>query len=183
MVIDVSSNWSTFGPVEHLQWSLWSHRGTYLRYKNRFQWIAQQPVDEQQSYFLCDNKLESGLRCSHIYLKDKFSDSGCPVCGSYSAIDIHKEQRMEDSVNDIGLHRLFFERIPAIYEEMNKDIWRTLGRTAWTGAERDELIFLAFCKAFSLVSGAPSASDSEFWHYALQGEAAIRHFLVENKFR
>mgnify|MGYP001264545781 FL=1 len=181
VVIDVSSNWSTFGPVENLQWSLWSHRGTYLRYKNRFQWIAQQPVDEQQSYFLCDNKLESGLRCSHIYLKDKFSDTGCPVCGSYSAIDIHKEQRMEDSVNDIGLHRLFFERIPAIYEEMNKDIWRTLGRTAWTGAERDELIFLAFCKAFSLVSGVPSSSDSEFWHYALQGEAAIRHFLVENR--
>ena len=181
VVIDVSSNWSTFGPVEHLQWSLWSHRGTYLRYKNRFQWIAQQPVDEQQSYFLCDNKLESSLRCSHIYLKDKFSDTGCPVCGSYSAIDIHKEQRMEHSVNDIGLHRLFFERIPAIYEEMNKDIWRTLGRTAWTGAERDELIFLAFCKAFSLVSGAPSSSDSEFWHFALQGEAAIRHFLVENR--
>ena len=181
VVIDVSSNWSTFGPVEHLQWSLWSHRGTYLRYKNRFQWIAQQPVDEQQSYFLCDNKLESSLRCSHIYLKDKFSDTGCPVCGSYSAIDIHKEQRMEDSVNDIGLHRLFFGRIPAIYEEMNKDIWRTLGRTAWTGAERDELIFLAFCKAFSLVSGAPSSSDSEFWHFALQGEAAIRHFLVENR--
>ena len=181
VVIDVSSNWSTFGPVEHLQWSLWSHRGTYLRYKNRFQWIAQQPVDEQQSYFLCDNKLESSLRCSHIYLKDKFSDTGCPVCGSYSAIDIHKEQQMEDSVNDIGLHRLFFERIPAIYEEMNKDIWRTLGRTAWTGAERDELIFLAFCKAFSLVSGAPSSSDSEFWHFALQGEAAIRHFLVENR--
>ena len=181
VVIDVSSNWSTFGPVEHLQWSLWSHRGTYLRYKNRFQWIAQQPVDEQQSYFLCDNKLESSLRCSHIYLKDKFSDTGCPVCGSYSAIDIHKEQRMEDSVNDIGLHRLFFERVPAIYEEMNKDIWRTLGRTAWTGAERDELIFLAFCKAFSLVSGAPSSSDSEFWHFALQGEAAIRHFLVENR--
>ncbi|MBL6605549.1 MAG: DEAD/DEAH box helicase [Alphaproteobacteria bacterium] len=181
VVIDVSSNWSTFGPVENLQWSLWSHRGIYLRYKNRFQWIAQQPVDEQQSYFLCDNKLESGLRCSHIYLKDKFSDTGCPVCGSYSAIDIHKEQRMEDSVNDIGLHRLFFERIPAIYEEMNKDIWRTLGRTAWTGAERDELIFLAFCKAFSLVSGVPSSSDSEFWHYALQGEAAIRHFLVENR--
>ena len=181
VVIDVSSNWSTFGPVEHLQWSLWSHRGTYLRYKNRFQWIAQQPVDEQESYFLCDNKLESSLRCSHIYLKDKFSDTGCPVCGSYSAIDIHKEQRMEDSVNDIGLHRLFFGRIPAIYEEMNKDIWRTLGRTAWTGAERDELIFLAFCKAFSLVSGAPSSSDSEFWHFALQGEAAIRHFLVENR--
>ena len=181
VVIDVSSNWSTFGPVEKLQWSLWSHRGSYLRFKNRFEWIAQQPIDEQTSYYLCDNKLESGLRCSHIYLKDKFSDSGCPVCGSYSAIDIHKEQRMEDSVNDIGLHRLFFERIPAVFDEMNKDIWRTLGRTAWTGAEKDELIFLAFCKAFELVSGQPSSSDSEFWAHTLQGEAAIRHYLVTEK--
>ncbi len=180
-VIDVSSNWSTFGPVEKLKWSLWSHRGSYLRFKNRFQWIAQQPVDEQKSYYLCDNKLDTGLRCSHVYLKDKFSDSGCPVCNSYSAIDIHKEQRMEDSVNDIGLHRLFFERIPIIFEEMNKDIWRTLGRTAWTGAEKDELIFLCFCKSFEVVTGKPSKSDSEFWHFTLQGEASIRQFLVENK--
>jgi hypothetical protein len=88
---------------------------------------------------------------------------------------------MEDSVNDIGLHRLFFERIPAIFEEMNKDIWRTLGRTAWTGAERDEQIFLAFCKIFEVVSGEPSTSDSEFWHLTLQGEAGIRRFLVENR--
>ena len=181
VVIDVSSNWSTFGPVEKLQWSLWSHRGSYLKFKNRFQWIAQQPVSDQESYFLCDNKLETGLRCSHIYLKDKFSDSGCPVCGSYSAIDIHKEQKLDSSVNDIGLHRLFFERIPQVFEEMNKDIWRTLGRTAWTGGEKPELIFLAFCKAFELVSGEPSTSDSEFWQYTLDGEAAIRKFLVENK--
>ena len=74
VVIDVSSNWSTFGPVEKLQWTLWSHRGSYLKFKNRFEWIAQQPVDEQTSYYLCDNKLTSGLRCSHIYRKDKFSD-------------------------------------------------------------------------------------------------------------
>lgn len=181
VVIDVSSNWATFGPVEQLQWSLWSHRGSYLKYKNRFQWIAQQPVDDQKSYFLCDNKRDTGLRCSFIYLKDKFTDTGCPICGSYSAIDIHKEQKMGDSVNDIGLHRLFFERIPAIFDEMNHDIWRTLGGTAWTGAERDELIFLGFCKAFSLVSGAPSSSDSEFWQYTLQGEASVRHFLVKNK--
>jgi len=180
-VIDVSSNWSTFGPVEKLQWSLWSHRGSYLKFKNRFEWIAQQPLDEQSSFYLCDNKLDGGLRCSHVYLKDKFSDTGCPVCGSFSAIDIHKEQKMDSQVNDIGLHRLFFERIPQVYEEMNRDIWRTLGRTAWTGAEKPELIFLAFCKAFELVSGAPSNSDSEFWHHTLQGEAAIRGFLVENK--
>ena len=181
VVIDVSSNWSTFGPVEKLQWSLWSHRGSYLKFKNRFEWIAQQPLDEQSSFYLCDNKLEGGLRCSHVYLKDKFSDTGCPVCGSFSAIDIHKEQKMDSQVNDIGLHRLFFERIPQVYEEMNRDIWRTLGRTAWTGAEKPELIFPAFCKAFELVSGAPSNSDSEFWHHTLQGEAAIRGFLVENK--
>ena len=181
VVIDVSSNWSTFGPVEQLQWSLWSHRGSYLKFKNRFEWIAQQPVDEQSSYFLCDNKLGSGLRCPHIYLKDKFADTGCPVCGSYSAIDIHKEQKMDSSINDIGLHRLFFERIPQVYGEMNHSIWRTLGQTAWTGAEKSELIFLAFCKAFELVSGDVSRSDSEFWHYTLEGEAELRHFLVSNK--
>ena len=150
VVIDVSSNWSTFGPVEQLQWSLWSHRGSYMRFKNRFEWISQQPVDEQKSYYLCDQKQESGLRCSHVYLKNKFEDGGCPACGSLSAIDIHKEQKMDSSINDIGLHRLFFERIPAIYEEMNHNIWRTLGQTAWTGSEKPELIFLAFCKAFAL---------------------------------
>ncbi|MBT5573798.1 MAG: DEAD/DEAH box helicase [Alphaproteobacteria bacterium] len=181
VVIDVSSNWSTFGPVEKLQWTLWSHRGSYLKFKNRFEWIAQQPVDEQTSYYLCDNKLSSGLRCSHIYMKDKFSDSGCPVCGSFSAIDVHKEQKMDSSVNDIGLHRLFFERIPQVYEEMNHHIWRTLGSTAWTGAEKQELIFLAFCKAFELVDGNPSNSDSEFWKLTLDGEAALRSFLVGNK--
>ena len=181
VVIDVSSNWSTFGPVEQLQWSLWSHRGSYMKFKNRFEWIAQQPVDEQKSYFLCDQKQPSGLRCSHVYLKNKFEDGGCPVCGSLSAIDIHKEQKMDSSVNDIGLHRLFFERIPAIYGEMNHSIWRTLGQTAWTGSEKPELIFLAFCKAFALVSGEPSHNDSEFWKLTLDGEAAVRTFLVENR--
>ena len=181
VVIDVSSNWSTFGPVEKLKWSLWSHRGSYMKYKNRFEWIAQQPVDEQQSYYLCDQKLETGLRCSHVYLKNKFEDGGCPACGSLSAIDIHKEQKMDSSINDIGLHRLFFERIPAIYEEMNHHIWRTLGDTAWTGSEKPELIFLTFCKAFALVSGEPSTSDSDFWKLTLDGEAKVRAFLVENR--
>ena len=152
-----------------------------MKFKNRFEWIAQQPVDEQKSYFLCDQKQPSGLRCSHVYLKNKFEDGGCPVCGSLSAIDIHKEQKMDSSVNDIGLHRLFFERIPAIYGEMNHSIWRTLGQTAWTGSEKPELIFLAFCKAFALVSGEPSHTDSEFWKLTLDGEAAVRKFLVENR--
>ena len=152
-----------------------------MRFKNRFEWISQQPVDEQKSYYLCDNKLSTGLRCSHVYLKNKFEDGGCPACGSLSAIDIHKEQKMDSSVNDIGLHRLFFERIPTVYDEMNHHIWRTLGDTAWTGAEKPELIFLAFCKAFALVSGAPSTSDSDFWKLTLDGEAAVRGFLVKNR--
>ena len=42
IVIDVSSNWSTFGPVEKLKWELWSHRRSFLRFKNRFNWIAEQ---------------------------------------------------------------------------------------------------------------------------------------------
>jgi ERCC4-related helicase len=42
IVIDVSSNWSTFGPVEKLEWSLWSHRRSYMQFMNRFNWIGQQ---------------------------------------------------------------------------------------------------------------------------------------------
>ena len=42
VVIDVSSNWSTFGPVEKLEWSLWSHRKSYMQFMNRFNWIGQQ---------------------------------------------------------------------------------------------------------------------------------------------
>ena len=53
IIIDVSSNWSTFGPVEKLQWSLWSHRRSYMKYMNRFNWIGQQqdgkcPKQEEQ---------------------------------------------------------------------------------------------------------------------------------------
>ena len=86
---------------------------------------------------------------------------------------------MEDSVNDIGLHRLFFERIPAIYEEMNKDIWRTLGRTAGQG-QNARTYLPGFLQPLA-IKRCTIWIDSEFWHYALQGEAAIRHFLVENR--
>ena len=69
VVIDVSSNWSTFGPVEKLQWSLWNHRRSYVQFKNRFNWIGQQLEhdDNDNIYLLCDYKLSTGLRCSHIY--------------------------------------------------------------------------------------------------------------------
>ena len=59
IVIDVSSNWSTFGPVEKLEWSLWDHRKSYVRYKNRFNWIGEQLEQgaDEKIYFLCENKL------------------------------------------------------------------------------------------------------------------------------
>ena len=55
VVIDVSSNWSTFGPVEKLQWSLWSHRRSFMEFMNRFNWIGKQQDGEDSDtvYLLC----------------------------------------------------------------------------------------------------------------------------------
>ena len=183
VVIDVSSNWSTFGPVEKLQWSLWSHRRSYMQYMNRFNWIGQQQhgEDSDDTFMLCENQLPSKYRCSHIYKKNTYSDDTCPVCGSYAAIDIHKEQNLDSTLNEIGLHRLFFDRVAKVYEEMDLSVWASLGGTAWKTANAKEQIFLSFCKAFGEVSGEATKSESHFWDVALDVEANIRGYLVENK--
>jgi superfamily II DNA or RNA helicase len=183
IVIDVSSNWSTFGPVEKLEWTLWSHRRSYMQFMNRFNWIGQQQDGENGSdvYLLCKIKLPDGTRCSHIYKKDAHDDDTCPVCGSYDAVDIYKEQKLDVSLNENGLHRLFFDRVPKVYEEMNLSVWASMGGTAWRTGNAQERVFLAFCKAFVEVSGDPTQSESDYWDTALAAEARIRGFLVENK--
>ena len=183
VVIDVSSNWSTFGPVEKLQWSLWNHRRSYVQFKNRFNWIGQQLEhdDNDNIYLLCENKLSTGLRCSHIYKKNTYSDSGCPVCGSVASIDIRKEQKIDSTLNEIGLRRLFYDRVEKVYQEMDLSIWGTLGNAAWKSAEPKEMVFLAFCMAFSEVSSEATNSESEFWDVALNTEAKIRAYLVDKK--
>ena len=95
VIIDVSSNWSTFGPVEKLEWSLWSHRKSYMQFMNRFNWIGQQQdgEDSVDIHLLCKNELSDGNRCSHIYKKGTHEDDTCPVCGTYAAVDIYKEQK------------------------------------------------------------------------------------------
>jgi superfamily II DNA or RNA helicase len=185
VVIDVSSNWSTFGPVEKLEWSLWSHRRSYMRFMNRFNWIGQQQDGEDSNdvYLLCENKLPDGTRCSHIYKKNAYEDDTCPVCGTYAAIDIYKEQKLDSLLNENGLHRLFFDRVPKVYDEMDLSVWTSLGGTAWKSATGKEQVFLAFCKAFVEVSGEPTQSESDYWDAALAAEARIRGYLVENKFR
>ena len=185
IIIDVSSNWSTFGPVEKLEWSLWSHRRSYMQFMNRFNWIGQQQDGEEGSdvYLLCENELPNKTRCSHIYRKDAFEDDTCPVCGTYAAINIFKEQKLDSSLNENALHRLFFERVPKVYEEMNLSVWRNLGNSAWKSAEAKEQVFLAFCMAFVEVSGEPTKSESEYWDAALEAEAKIRGYLVEKKIR
>ena len=183
VVIDVSSNWSTFGPVEKLQWSLWNHRRSYVQFKNRFNWIGQQLEhdDNDNIYLLCENKLSTGLRCSHIYKKNTYSDSGCPVCGSVASIDIRKEQKIDSTLNEIGLRRLFYDRVEKVYQEMDLSIWGSLGNAAWKSAEPKEMVFLAFCMAFSEVSSEATNSESEFWDVALDTEAKIRAYLVDKK--
>jgi len=185
IVIDVSSNWSTFGPVENLEWSLWSHRRSYMQFMNRFNWIGQQQDDEDASetYLLCNNELPSGMRCSHIYLKNAFENETCPVCGTYAAIDIYKEQKLDKSLNENKLHTLFFERVPKVYSEMNVSVWSSLDKTAWKSATPKEQVFLAFCMAFAEVSSAKTQSESDYWDATLAAEAHIRGYLVENNFQ
>ncbi len=185
IIIEVSSNWSTFGPVEQLEWSLWSHRRSYMQFMNRFNWIGQQRDAENSSavYLLCNNKLPNSTRCSHIYKKSIHENDTCPVCGTYAAVDIYKEQKLDNLLNENGLHRLFFERVPKVYKEMNLSVWNSLGATAWKSATAKEQVFLAFCKAFVEVSGEPTQSESDYWNAALAAEVLIRSYLVENKFR
>ena len=183
IVIDVSSNWSTFGPVEKLEWSLWSHRKSYMQFMNRFNWIGQQQDDETDNeiYLLCKNELPNGTRCSLMYKKEMYENDACPICNTYAAIDIYKEQKLDTSLNENKLHNLFFERIPTIYSEMNLSIWNSLGQTAWKTAEPKEQVFLVFCLAFQKVSAEATQSESEYWDIALSTEAEIRGYLVENK--
>jgi len=185
VVIDVSSNWSTFGPVEKLEWSLWSPPRSYLQFMNRFNWIGEEQDNEEHpaTYLLCKNELPSGIRCSHIYLKNAYENETCPVCGTYAAIDIYKEQKLDSSLNENKLHTLFFERVPRVYEEMDLSVWASLGRTAWKSATPKEQVFLAFCMAFAKVSGEPTQSESDYWDAALAAETHIREYLVKNKFQ
>jgi superfamily II DNA or RNA helicase len=185
IIIDVSSNWSTFGPVEKLEWSLWSHRRSYMQFMNRLNWIGQQQDGEDggDTYLLCENELSNRTRCSHIYMKNAYEDDTCPVCGTYAATDIYREQKLDNSLTENGLHRLFFERVPRVYDEMNLSIWNSLGGTAWKSATGKERVFLAFCMAFMNVSGEPTQSESDYWDVALAAEASIRAYLAENKIR
>ena len=59
VVIDVSSNWTTFGPVEKLKWMLWSPPRSFLQFQNRFNWVGQQQDDEDkpETYLLCKNDI------------------------------------------------------------------------------------------------------------------------------
>ena len=184
IVIDVSSNWSTFGPIEKLEWTLWSNRGSHMQFMNRFNWIGEQQDGDDGSdiYLLCKNKLASNMRCSHIYKKNSYEDDTCPVCGTYAAIDIYKEQKLEKTLNESGLHRLFFDRVPKVCDEMNLSVWESLGGTAWKTATDKEKVFLSFCMAFAQVSGEETRSESDYWDAALAAEVYIRSYLVKHKF-
>jgi hypothetical protein len=152
-----------------------------MQFMNRFNWIGQQQDGEDSSeiYLLCKSELANGTRCSHIYKKDAHKDDTCPICGTYAAIDIYKERKLENSLNEKGLHRLFFERVPKVFDEMDLSVWNRLGSTAWKSANAKEQVFLAFCMAFTEVSGEKTDAESEYWDAALATEASIRAYLVE----
>ena len=103
------------------------------------------------------------------------------MCGTYAAIDIYKELKLDSSLNESGLHRLFFDRVPKVYDTMNLSVWKNLGDMAWKTATGKERVFLAFCMAFAEVSGEPTQTESDYWDVPLAAEARIRAYLAENK--
>ena len=52
---------------------------------------------------------------------------------------------------------------------------------AWKSANAAEQVFLVFCMAFREVSGEPTQTETDYWDVALDAEAIIRGYLVENK--
>ena len=182
LVIDVSSNYSTFGPVEKLKWKLWNHRKSYLEFKNRFNWISKQQFTKDRNYtfMLCEGLVDSGKRCSMIYKKKLRSDEKCE-CGSYSGSDLFIDDKIDKPKNDHSLHKVFFERVPKIYKEMNIFVWKSMESSAWKDSNIYEKLFLAFCLAFNYVSGDMTSSETEFWNLTLEGEKKVREFLNEKE--
>jgi len=180
IIIDVSSNWSTFGPVEDLKWDLWSHRRSFIKFQNRFNWIATQfdEAENKSSFFICEGKDKKGLRCSYIYKKDVYRDDQCPICASTACIDIHKEKLVDSNVSDLNLHGMFFDRVPRIFKELKPSVWNSLERQAWSYKSIEELTFLIFCKAFYYISAEKTNSESEYWNLIIEAEINVRKFLI-----
>ena len=183
LVIDVSSNFTTFGPVEKLKWKLMNHRKSYLEFKNRFNWVSKQQFvkDRDYTYLLCEGPSDTGKRCSLVYKKKQLSDEACPICKSYASTDLYKDNKIEKPKNDNSLHKIFFEKVPKIFEDMNKNIWQNMESTAWRDANIYEKLFLTFCLAFDFVSGEMTNSEHEFWNLTLDAEKKIREFLFERE--
>ena len=183
LVIDVSSNYTTFGPVEKLTWKLWNHRKSYLEFKNRFNWISKQKYieDRDYTYLLCEGMKNDERRCSLVYKKKTLSDISCPICGNYAATDLYKDNKIDKPKNDNSLHKVFFERVPKIFSDMNHNIWKNMEKSAWSDANIYEKLFLTFCLAFDFVSGESTNTENEFWNLTLQAEKKVRQFLFDRE--
>ena len=183
LVIDVSSNYTTFGPVEKLKWKLMNHRKSYLEFKNRFNWISKQQFveDRDYTYLLCEGHSDNKKRCSLVYKKKLLSDDSCPICNSYASTDLYKDNKIEKPKNDNSLHKIFFEKVPKIFSDMNHSIWINMEASAWKDANIYEKLFLSFCLAFDFVSGELTGSEHEFWNLTLDAEKKVRQFLYDRE--
>ncbi len=183
LVIDVSSNFTTFGPVEKLKWELMHHRKSYLEFKNRFNWIskAQFTKDRDFTFLLCEGLDDERKRCSLVYKKKLLSDDSCPLCKKYAATDLYKDNKIEKPKDDKSLHKVFFDRVPKIFSDMNHTIWKNMETSAWRDANIYEKLFLSFCLAFNYVSGELTNSETEFWNLTIDAEKKVRNFLFEKE--
>ncbi len=181
VVIDVSSNWTTFGPVEKLTWTLNTEPRSHVQYQDRFNWIAQQKHVEEHSdhYLLCKNDRSAGMPCSYIYKKHVSDSDACRVCGTYSAVDIFKEGGLNFTLNDSRLHKIFFTKCAEIYESLDVSIWTSLGDSAWRSASDKEVGFLLFCEAFVRASSEKVDTEAAYDKIVVETETDLRDDLME----
>ena len=118
LVIDVSSNFTTFGPVEKLKWKLMNHRKSYLEFKNRFNYVSKQQFveDRDYTYLLCEGPSNTGKRCSLVYKKKQLSDEACPICKSYASTDLYKDNKIEKPKNDNSLIKYFLKKFQKFFQ-------------------------------------------------------------------
>ena len=94
---------------------------------------------------------------------------------------LYKDNKIDKPKNDNSLHKVFFERVPKIFSDMNISIWKNMESSAWRDANIYEKLFLAFCLAFDYVSGESTNNENEFWNLTLQAEKKVRQFLFDRE--
>jgi hypothetical protein len=98
-------------------------------------------------------------------------------------VDIYKERRLDLTITDNKLHKIFFSRVPEIFERLNLSVWNSLGDSAWRTATQQEIAYLLFCDAFIQASAEKAESEGAYWKTTLATEAKMREDIITRGYK